>query len=288
MIPKAMLLDPNIRAWMLLPIFFITNLSTLLRQGLSELNQRSTAAVNGQGGPPSPSSMFPGSKATFVDTYTTSVTTSSKLVRAAATTLTTPSLLARKRHFLGKNEDGKLCKPPKGDVANPFQSMMSQDPSKMAGAMKYNVLFLVLNGGLAYLISYLFSECVVAKTPFPLTRTFKGILQRGIEVEDLDPTYVSGLSWYFLILFCSASYSYLVNNALGLVKGPAVSALEAMDPIMGTMMSSSASSSSGAAAFGGSDPAKIFGQEADHWKLMSPVPFLDGVEKNALAVLRST
>lgn len=86
----------------------------------------------------------------------------SRITRSVAALLTPSSLLARKRYYLGENEDGKLCNPPEAGP-NPLQSMMQQDPSKMAGAMKYNMGFLLLNGGLAYLISYLFSECVVGE-----------------------------------------------------------------------------------------------------------------------------
>lgn len=47
------------------------------------------------------------------------------------------------------------------------------------------------------------------------------------------------------------------------VKGPAVSAMEAMDPMMGAMMSGGPMSNP--------DPSKAFGQEADSWKLMVSV-----------------
>jgi hypothetical protein len=40
------------------------------------------------------------------------------------------------------------------------------------------------------------------KIPFPLFQRFRIITQRGIEqLADLDVSYVSSLSWYFLVLF---------------------------------------------------------------------------------------
>jgi len=37
--------------------------------------------------------------------------------------------------------------------------------------------------------------------PFSLTERFRPLLQRGIELSNLDVTYVTSLSWYFLVMF---------------------------------------------------------------------------------------
>jgi len=42
---------------------------------------------------------------------------------------------------------------------------------------------------------------IEVKLPFPLTLRFKAMLQRGIETPDMNVTWVSSLSWYFLNLF---------------------------------------------------------------------------------------
>ena len=39
------------------------------------------------------------------------------------------------------------------------------------------------------------------KIPFPLTPSFKGMLQRGIQLATLDTAYVTSMSWYFLVMF---------------------------------------------------------------------------------------
>merc|ERR1712194_571119 len=48
--------------------------------------------------------------------------------------------------------------------------------------------------------NYFFSGYVIGKIPFPLTPSFKGMLQRGVNISSLDTSYITSMSWYFLVM----------------------------------------------------------------------------------------
>merc|ERR1712232_549276 len=77
------------------------------------------------------------------------------------------------------------------------------DPMAMMGMMKNQMVFMVLQGLTGYWVSHLFSGFLVAKTPFALTFQFKGMLQRGVDVQALEPGYVSSLCWYMFVMMSS-------------------------------------------------------------------------------------
>mmetsp|Transcript_8289 Transcript_8289/g.18582 ORF Transcript_8289/g.18582 Transcript_8289/m.18582 type:complete len:349 (-) Transcript_8289:104-1150(-) len=94
-----------------------------------------------------------------------------------------------------------------GDDANANDPLASalppgMDPSAMMDGMKGNMAAMVQNMVMMQGISHFFRGFVLVKVPFPLTRGFKQMFQRGLfDLTTLDTSYVSSVSWYFLVMF---------------------------------------------------------------------------------------
>lgn len=94
------------------------------------------------------------------------------------------------------------------------------DPRYLIEMMKgnfLNVVSMLLVGGW---ITLVFSGFLTTKVPFGLTLTFQSMLQRGVELSDLEASWVSSASWYFLNVFCMRSFHnlFFADNGIREVK----------------------------------------------------------------------
>jgi hypothetical protein len=61
-------------------------------------------------------------------------------------------------------------------------------------------------------INYSFGSTLLAKVPFNLSQQFKTITQSGIEMENLNVQYISGISFYILIMMGLGQLNSLFLN----------------------------------------------------------------------------
>jgi ER membrane protein complex subunit 3 len=106
-----------------------------------------------------------------------------------------------RKHTLSSTNEGVLrsvVAPEQGDAMEKMMSNPMMNPNMMGGMLKNN-LFMTIMTPLQYgLINHFFSGFIIGKVPFPLTQTFRSMLQSGVSVLGLDVKYVSSLSLYFL------------------------------------------------------------------------------------------
>ena len=89
--------------------------------------------------------------------------------------------------------------------------MMSMQSSMMDG-MKGNFMMMATTIPAMMWINSFFSGFLPAKVPFSLTQKFRSMTQSGINLENLDVSYVSGASFYFLIMFGLGQINTLFLN----------------------------------------------------------------------------
>ncbi|CAH2231986.1 ER membrane protein complex subunit 3 [Pararge aegeria] len=187
-----LLLDPNIRLWVFLPIVIITFLVGIVRHYVSII-------LSSQ------------KKIELLQVQDSQVMIRARLLRENGKYLPRQSFAMRRHWF--NNEDTGYFKVQKRATAS--QNPMT-DPGMMTDMLKgnvTNVLPMIVIGGW---INWMFSGFLTTKVPFPLTLRFKPMLQRGVELAYLDASWVSSASWYFLNVFGLRTIYTLVlgeNNA---------------------------------------------------------------------------
>ena len=263
MATENILLDSQIRDWVVLPLFVIMVAAGLLRFHLgnylkpdpknsTKVMQRSQATVRS-------TSVLKGGAIHYLST--------SKL---EARKTAYPELLKDQVEWCETQLDEEDEKKEENldDMANPLAAM---------DAMKGNMASMVQNMIMMQGIQYFFSGFILLKVPFNLSSGFKQLFQKGLDgLTTLDTSYVSSVSWYFLVMYGLRGFFALV------VGKPSLETQET------NQMWAKLGKNLGRAGPGGPDDDKIIKmmeQEAENLELLLPKHFksnLDQVEKRLL------
>jgi hypothetical protein len=90
-----------------------------------------------------------------------------------------------------------------GFFTQKFESRAAEmmNPNMMFDMLKKNVVnalyYILIFGG----VGYMFSGFILLKMPFGLTQKFRSMLQQGLNLPDVDISYVSAISWCFILVF---------------------------------------------------------------------------------------
>lgn len=249
------LLDENIRFYVTIPIFFVVLCTNVLRSNLLRLFQSDP-------------------KVDMKNVKQNNLLTRSKTLRGNGQYLSEKAYKTKRAYFV-KKDVGALMKPPKAQ--NPMDAMANPDPTATMGMMKSQMVFVVIQGGLAYWVSHLFDGFLVAKTPFPLTFKFKSMMQRGVNVASLEPGFVSSLCWYFFIMISGHSLIGLVQAIFDRGAVPDPNEIDPMQAMMGGPMMGG-----GMPGMGGPDMSKIYNQEREAHEIYNHEFLLENVETDLL------
>lgn len=189
-IPELML-DPNFKKWVLLPISVMMVLTGLLKQNLLLLISPKYCG-------------YPRVKLTESQWFMRG-----QMLLGNGTNLDDDSFESRRHEMINILSSGKyLAKQNKDNsnngsnntgesgVTNPFSdpnindSLMTMAKGNMANFIPQTIIM--------WWVNYFFGGFVIMKLPFPLTIKFKDMLQNGVMTENLDVRWVSAISWYFI------------------------------------------------------------------------------------------
>lgn len=240
-----LVLDTNIRDWVLLPIVVIMLLVTLLRghvQALIKDNEKVDAE----------------------QLELRNTLARAQRLRANGRFISPAAFAMRKAHFIDE-EEGSLTRT---DLPSAAAQGMG-NPTAMLGGMKGNVAYMVQNLFMITWVSNFFTGFVLVKVPFPLTMRFKSMTQRGVDLATLDASYISSLSWYFIVMFG-------LNRILPLFTGGPGGGVSDEERMMQMQM--------GMVGGGqrGFDAKKSFSTERDNLQLAKQ-DFLLGIQEKSLA-----
>lgn len=173
---EHLVLDPSIRDWVVIPMFFITLFVGIGRHYVTQIIKTNEQTEKD------------------IIRYRQTIIKSQKL-RISSGYISNDSYNMRKS-YLCQKEIGLL----REKVPGPPNPM--SNPSAMMDMMKGNMTFMLPNMVMMAFVSYFFAGFVLVKMPFPMpSNRFKMMFQRGVDLSTLDVSYVSSLSWYFLVNF---------------------------------------------------------------------------------------
>lgn len=245
-----LLLDSQIRNWVLIPIIVVMFLSAMLRNNIAQLLT------------PAPSLEKTESKVSQIIARTTRLRTYHNYLPEKK--------FKQRRNYFCKSDTGILNQQYEAEGIPAFM-----DPTQALGGMKRSIPYAISTVLLLSWVSHFCSGFIIAKIPFNLTQRFRGLVQRGVELDALDVRYVSSSSLYFLALM---GINGIVSLFTGDKKMSAQDKLAAMGMPMGMGMP-------GMMGAPGKDFNKMIAAEKDNLKLMKYRDNLENVEDYLLKSL---
>ncbi|BDA48589.1 ER membrane protein complex subunit 3 [Coccomyxa sp. Obi] len=178
---QDILLDRDVRDWVLVPLTLSIMLMMLIRQYATQAFMGGSSQQ----------------KVDMKEVKEKQALARSQLLRQGFGYLPELAFKQRLKYFAAK-DTGVFSQKSEQKSA---QEQMLTNPDMMSGMMKQNLVGIVPQIAMGTFVSYFFSGFILGKIPFPLSPSFRLMLQRGVDLPSLDVTYFTSLSYYILLLF---------------------------------------------------------------------------------------
>lgn len=195
MVTPDLLLDPQLKYWVLLPISVTMVLVGLLRSNATFLLETQPKLQE------------------YKTVREGQFLQRARCFRENNSVLNDTDFEIRKKYFIATlKSDEFIAKKPNSNGADDPMAAFGSNEALMQMA-KGNLMSYIPQTVIMGWVNYFFAGFVVMKLPFPLTDGFKNMLQNGVNTPDLNVRYVSSISWYFVNLFgLKPIYSLLMGS----------------------------------------------------------------------------
>lgn len=184
--------------------------------------------------------------------------------------------------IIGQDEKKKADKDGDSpDFANPFTQSGFND--MIMSGLKANLINYLPQPILMFYMSFIFRGYIALKLPFTLTSNFKPMFQSSIMTPDLDVSYVTGISWYFVNLLGVESLTNFIQSCLfgisSLISNPDKDVLQNVAVILNSGGNQQATNQQPSFGFGSPKPEAVFKQSADSIRILNFQSCLTNIEE---------
>ena len=177
---RDVLLDPRIRDWVVFPMIILMIFVRLGRMYVQHLLKSDNSI---------------GTKELTQIRYKQILGRGDRL-RLSQENINKDSYYIRQQYYISE-ETGILNDKKVPGMPNPMSN-----PNALGDMVKGQITFMLPNFLLMGFVNNFFNGFVCLKVPFSMpSNSFKAMLQRGVDLKELNVSYVSSLSWYLILSF---------------------------------------------------------------------------------------
>lgn len=179
-----LILDPNIRTWVFVPIIIMTFLLGVVKHYLSLCLDKDVTTE-------------------LQEIQDKHILLRCRALRTNASYIPKNSFHVRLQYFNNEINSNKTNSNNNNNnkPLKPKENLTNFDPNAYINVLKNNLINIFPMFITGSWIVYMYSDFIATKLPFSLTLRFKSMLQKSMSLDELNEPWISSASWYFLCVF---------------------------------------------------------------------------------------